>query len=128
MAVVGDGCSGTLTSDFKFNEDHSFDKCYQIVSTEATANAAYANCNSLGGWLGIPTNAAENEYFYNKFSSQTWIGYNDKANERTWVREGDQSSTYAPWYGGNVPPRSLRDCAYITSSFVWYHDWVTDKL
>ena len=122
--AVGQDCLGT---GFTLYQGSNYFGCYQLFTTPVTADTAYANCNALGGWLGIPKNSDENYYMYNIRNDQVWIGYDDKVTEGTYVRQGDQSSSFTSWSSGK-PSNEGKDCVFLYKYLGFFYRWGDDNV
>ena len=70
---------------------------YLLNCTPSNWTNAKAFCNSMGGWLVTINNWSEEEYLESLLFDSTWIGFNDRENEGTWVWDSGQPVNFTNW-------------------------------
>jgi hypothetical protein len=87
---------------------------YALMINNLTWDAAKTLAEQNGGYLVMVNDAAENQFLINNYltaNSQFWIGFNDIAQEGTWVWANGESASYTNWYTNEPNDVSGEDCA-----------------
>ncbi|XP_065198092.1 macrophage mannose receptor 1-like [Sycon ciliatum] len=88
--------------------------CYLPVDMPQTFPQADLACTSVGGFLASIQSEQENADVHSLITADSWIGYNDRLVEDTFVWVQGVPTTYTNWFSGapdNLPPG--QDCALM---------------
>ncbi|XP_057684373.1 tetranectin-like [Corythoichthys intestinalis] len=86
-------------------------KCFLADSAKKSYHTASEDCNALGGVLGVPTSADENDLLkdYLRLSvgrdEQVWLGINDMVTEDTWADQTGGGIQFKNWDTSNSRAR-----------------------
>ncbi len=99
-------------------------KAYYISDNPFTANNAYTDAESQGGFVGTIRNSADVTYLLNAMNmagitETILIGYNDLANEGTFVWHSGDTATYNNWNSGEPNNAGNEDYTTLGSSGGW---------
>ncbi|XP_077599836.1 tetranectin [Stigmatopora nigra] len=99
----------------KFNS-----KCFLADPTKKSYHTASEDCNALGGVLGVPTSADENDLLrdYLRLSvgrdEQVWLGINDMVTENTWADQTGGSIQFKNWDNRQPDGGPSQNCAVLS--------------
>ena len=102
---------------------------FQFFSTPKTWTNAQSDCESRGGDLASVRSSEENAEAYALTGGvSTWIGYNDKAVEGSWVWTDGYTGDYSNWLSGEPGPpgTDYEDCAcyyYLFTEWGYGESW-----
>ena len=102
---------------------------FQFFSTPKTWSNAQSDCESRGGDLASVRSSEENAEAYALTGGvSTWIGYNDKAVEGSWVWTDGYTGDYSNWLSGEPGPpgTDYEDCAcyyYLFTEWGYGESW-----
>ncbi len=77
----------------------------------------------LGGHLATIRNSQENQWVFQSFGSNVWIGFNDRANEVSWVWSSGEPVTYTQWLGSEPNNANNEDSACLWSGGSAWNDY-----
>lgn len=110
-------------------------KCYLADPVKKRYHTASDDCNALGGALGTPTSADENdqlrEYLRQSVGpdEQVWLGINDMMTEGAWMDQTGLSISYTNWDTSNLRSRQpdggmSENCAVLSgvSQGKWFDE------
>lgn len=114
------------------------DNCYKFFVRSLTVKGqtwkdAEITCQSYGGHLASVANQAEQNYIFQQIKSNTnerfWIGYNDHANEKTFVwTDGYNATNYTNWRKGEPNNYGNEDCVEINFYNGFWNDEKCDNM
>ena len=93
---------------------------YFLSNTTKTWKEASKIADSLGGYLAIPNDTAEQVFLTTLASSQlTWIGITDQATEGTWLDVFGNTISYFKWYAGQPDNYNNEDYVHLKENGNW---------
>lgn len=122
--VVGDAGSDPISGC----DAEDGGRCYRIRGTPQSWDDAEASCQTWGGHLVRPRDAAEEDFLRTAGApSEYWLGFSDAASEGSFVGPVGDVLTYSRWAPG--APRSTppwRDCV-LSSGSGWTDENCSDQ-
>ena len=99
-------------------------KAYYISDNSFTANNAYTDAESLGGFVGTIRNSADATYLLNAMSmagitETILIGYNDLTSEGTFAWHSGDTATYNNWNPGEPNNAGNEDYTTLETTGGW---------
>ena len=89
----------TAITGFNPYQDHNGHRYFKSTTNKTFAEARRI-ADSLGGYLAIPNNKAENDFLKSLINSETWIGVTDEIIEGTWRDIFNNTLGYTNWNAG----------------------------
>jgi len=89
----------TAITGFNPYQDHNGHRYFKSTTNKTFAEARRI-ADSLGGYLTIPDNKAENDFLKSLIDSDTWIGVTDEITEGTWRDIFNNTLSYTNWNTG----------------------------
>lgn len=115
-------------------------KCYLADPEKKHYHNAIEDCSNLGGVLGTPTSADENDQLSDYIrqslgpDEQVWLGVNDMMTEGVWVDQTGLSITYKNWDTSNSRSTQpdggpSQNCAVLSgaSNGKWFDEKCRDE-
>ena len=109
----------TYSDQSEITNSHFYgDSVYTLISS-ATGDVAHSRAKDLGGYLATVNDASENNFLYQTFGDNNWIGFNDAATEGSFVWADGSNSTYTNWNGSEPNNSGNEDYVHFTSGGRW---------
>ena len=104
---------------FSAYSDHNGHR-YFMSNTTKTWKEASRIADSLGGYLAIPNDLAEQTFLTTLANTAlTWIGITDEATENTWLDVFGRSVTYFKWYTAQPDNYNNEDYLHMKANGDW---------
>jgi hypothetical protein len=91
--------------------------CFRATGAATSWTNAESACTTWGGQLAWVSNALENTWLtqvvYNGGGGATWLGFNDRGTEGTWVWDGGAAVTHTNWAATEPNNVGNEDCATL---------------
>ncbi|XP_064088323.1 integumentary mucin C.1-like [Macrobrachium nipponense] len=100
------------------------DSCYLVSSVKGSWESGEKYCKNIGGSYVTISSSAEQNYLKSLVRDNTWIGYNDRAKEGTFVWSSGENSSYKAFASGepnNGGIFSSEDCVEMRKKegYLW---------